>query len=250
MLSASLGLLVVVPLSLAEFVAYFTDRRYGLVLEPFARQLAHSNITEVCCGVSVGDVHGTGLFTAFFRPTNDLDFLLLTSLTMLLGSIALGLLLHLLCFHAYLKYHGLSTYAYVVLQRQCDQLRQQGETAMGTESSKRRLTSRNSVAPLTATNATMHNDERQLASNGNCLRSVREDHEALDEAATPPPKVALVSPHRTDMPSNAVTKSVKDIPDDCQISENGPMASTTISDKKHRQKRRRRRRRCAGRAFA
>lgn len=137
LVTAIAGAIIIFTLCLMQFVAYFTDKHSGNILQQYRDALAiPSSSTENVTVMSTTPsatistaVNYSGktspvtptqkpVFRVLWVVVSDKLWLALLMLSALLAMAGSGLLGHLLGFHIYLFYRGISTYEYVVQLRE------------------------------------------------------------------------------------------------------------------------------------
>ncbi|XP_041375358.1 palmitoyltransferase ZDHHC1-like isoform X2 [Gigantopelta aegis] len=180
LVSSCVAVLIILCMSLAQFIGYFTDRNSGNILKPF-----RDNINRK----TAGNESSVAVFSFIYIPVPDWVWLTVLAITMFLVIICLGLLVHLLAFHFYLTYKKMSTYDYVLQQREVPEKDPKCKDVKKTWSSKFRL---NRVDPSKAKglsdaeNSSVHpnNPEKK---NGDISKS----KEAV-KGETPPPTASPI----------------------------------------------------------
>ncbi|XP_074644803.1 uncharacterized protein LOC141901460 isoform X2 [Tubulanus polymorphus] len=139
LVSAIIGCLVILVLAGIQFIAYYSDRNDGLLLQQYkdyfdsisSTTTAASSVTVISASSSV--ISSTTavpvenkLFFVIYQPVADLVWQGVVGGTGMLALFAIGLLMHLLVFHMYLMKKGMSTYDYIVMQREMAEERARG----------------------------------------------------------------------------------------------------------------------------
>nr|KAI8763766.1 palmitoyltransferase ZDHHC1 [Biomphalaria glabrata] len=94
---------IVICIGLLVFIAYFTDKTNGSLL------IAYQDMNSSSTAASL---------QMFSRPVADGVYLSIDILTVILASIAFGFLVHLTQFHVWLIYKNMSTYDFIIMQRE------------------------------------------------------------------------------------------------------------------------------------
>ncbi|XP_064641149.1 palmitoyltransferase ZDHHC1-like isoform X2 [Lineus longissimus] len=130
LISAVLGSLIIAGIGFLQFTAFFTDREQGLLLQQYADFLKLS-LTTLPPNSSVSFISSTlgptasgpalsgsePVFHVFYIECPKECWAAFIGLTALLAVVAIILLLHLLGFHVFLNCKGLSTYDYIMMDR-------------------------------------------------------------------------------------------------------------------------------------
>ncbi|ELT96839.1 hypothetical protein CAPTEDRAFT_224503 [Capitella teleta] len=126
LVSGAAGGLIVFILCLTQFIAYFIDRADGNILKQY-KDFLDASLSAQTQSESNSSISGFAFeVTTAATSTSDPAYasvpaeawLSFTALTGLLAVVAVALLLHLLGFHFYLISKGLSTYDYIVKERE------------------------------------------------------------------------------------------------------------------------------------
>lgn len=141
-----MGSVIIGSINLMLFIAYFTDKNRGDILQPYAELLKTSTESQVSTVTT-----GTAQFYLFFRPAPYEAFLAIVALTTVMGFIASGLLVHLLGFHVYLWFKKLTTYELIIQEREKADLEAQRK----------------------ASNPSIQEREEQATTSTSCLKSVK-----------------------------------------------------------------------------
>ncbi|KAL4234745.1 putative palmitoyltransferase zdhhc1 [Mactra antiquata] len=104
LVTATVALVLIFIVSLTEFIVYFTDKTDRKILQPYRDLNSSLEYTEAD-------------FNLFYRPIPHDGWLAFLGVYFILCAIAIGLLVHLFGFHIYLIYNNMSTYDYIVQQR-------------------------------------------------------------------------------------------------------------------------------------
>ncbi|XP_060077067.1 palmitoyltransferase ZDHHC1-like [Ylistrum balloti] len=106
LLTGIIGIFFILVVTLVEIIAYSTDAETGNILQPYID--VKNNVTS------------EPVFYMVYQPVSDRGFLAVLIITFFLLVVGLALLLHLFVFHCYLMYNHISTYDYIVKQREND----------------------------------------------------------------------------------------------------------------------------------
>ncbi|KAL3885189.1 hypothetical protein ACJMK2_025280 [Sinanodonta woodiana] len=98
--TAIIGLLLIVALALLEFVAYFTDKSTRVILQPYV---------SMSSGMAAQ-------FKVFYYPARDEGWLALVGATAVLGSVTCALLILLFISHCYVNHHRLAINSLAIRQ--------------------------------------------------------------------------------------------------------------------------------------
>lgn len=112
LVTGMIGVLLVLIVCMVEFIAYFTDEEKREILFPYIEQKnllqSNPNLTSV-----------SPVFKVLQIPVHDkAGWLALLGITAILLLLSLALLIHLFAFHCYLMYNKMTTYDYIVKQRE------------------------------------------------------------------------------------------------------------------------------------
>ncbi|XP_025115882.1 probable protein S-acyltransferase 22 isoform X2 [Pomacea canaliculata] len=171
------GTLLVVVVGLTQFISFFVDKQNGKVLMPYIvlRKEGRSN--------------DTADFRILNQQVTGEGWLILTGITTLLAAVTLALLVHLLFFHFWLMYKGLTTYEYIVMLREKDGYHDaDGQKQTSTSNARPSLS-------IKANKVTPSKNPLDGKESEDCSRSEKElveYHHALEQACqtggeTPPP---------------------------------------------------------------
>ncbi|XP_045193482.2 palmitoyltransferase ZDHHC1-like [Mercenaria mercenaria] len=190
LVTAIIALLLTVVVALVEFIAYYTDQTNRAILQPYRDLNSSLEYTEA-------------ELTIFYQPVVHNGWLAMLGVYFILGIIAIGLLVHLFGFHLYLIHHKLSTYDYIVKQR--DREKHTDDDNLSIASSGKR-SKRNRIMPSSELSS---NDKRKLSKDSvkPGLRSTTKDYQRILEEAeseqnrspgeTPPPSTSPIPMHET-----------------------------------------------------
>lgn len=198
LITGIIGLLLVVIVALAEFIAYYTDRDNRAILQPFIVLESAQNYTDA-------------ELKLFHQTVIHEGWLSLVGITFSLGIIGVALLVHLFGFHCYLMYKGLSTYDYIVQQRDREHEKEIDDEVASISSSTKR-SRKNQITPTAldkrkamALDKNMHKHKHSrdskasiisTAMNGKDYQKMFEDAERQTEAGeTPPPSTSPIHMH-------------------------------------------------------
>ncbi|XP_041374817.1 palmitoyltransferase ZDHHC11-like [Gigantopelta aegis] len=98
--SAVVSFCLILCMSLAQFIGYFTDRTSGRILQPYK-----------------GNGSDDAVFLILYQPVPDWVWLAFQSITILLAIICVYLLTALLSFHCYIGYKKISTFRLILQKR-------------------------------------------------------------------------------------------------------------------------------------
>lgn len=123
LVSAAAGALWISIFCLVEFIAFFTDRENGDVLRSYEEGLGtSSSLSEMPSQTQPTVVNNTTNrsknFKIYYTSVPDPAWLAMMMMTVVLALLAVGLLGHLFGFHVYLMLSNLTTYDYIVNQRE------------------------------------------------------------------------------------------------------------------------------------
>ncbi|PAA61683.1 hypothetical protein BOX15_Mlig019580g1 [Macrostomum lignano] len=116
LISATVGLIIILCLAIAAVIAYFLDSETGRVLKPYEAYWSSSSrwANDTLTILTAGNLQGTGLFHVLFISCSDLAFVLVLLFSCVLALVGIVLLCQLLDFHLYLYKRGMSTYDYIM----------------------------------------------------------------------------------------------------------------------------------------
>ncbi|KAH9499797.1 Large neutral amino acids transporter small subunit 2 [Bulinus truncatus] len=121
---------IVICIGLLIFIAYFTDKKTGSIL------LAYPDLNTSNCSLLM-----------FSRPVDDGVYLFIDILTVILAFIAFGFLVHLTQFHIWLIYKNISTYDFIMMQREKQIENEEGSLKEITPSARQQAFKINKVTP-------------------------------------------------------------------------------------------------------
>lgn len=202
LVTAVVVLMLTVMVALAEFIAYYTDQTDRKILQPYRDLGASQSHTEA-------------EFLVFYRTVSHNGWLAMLGVYFVLGLVAIALIIHLFGFHLYLIYHNMSTYDYIIKQRDKEQ-QDDDEDAMSVASS--RHGKRNKVMPSSDVNANNSRKVSKEKGKTNIGSSAKDYQRILEEAErehrsageTPPPST---SPIPTMQETNNNCKTLDDTGD-------------------------------------
>lgn len=181
LVTGMLGVLSVLLLALVEFVAYYSDQTDGEILKPYNDFIA--NLTN------------TSEFKICYAVVPDEGFLGLVGVTAVFLLLSLGLLIHLFAFHCYLMYNQMTTYEYIVQQRDREENDYGTDVPPSSQREKKKSKTKNRIEP---SNAREGKDKIRSSSSDMNDNSGLQYQKMLEEAErqrtdgeTPPP---LTSP--------------------------------------------------------
>ncbi|KAK3085803.1 hypothetical protein FSP39_008876 [Pinctada imbricata] len=164
LVTGMLGVFLVLIVDFAEFIAVFTDTEDMQILYPYID------------------------FKISYAVVNKEGFLALLGITGIILLLAFGLLIHLFGFHCYLMYNKMTTYDYIVKQREKEEERDYNSD----HSSARVRTKVNDVIYIHVFQSPIP-PAKDTKKNGLNYQHMNEDSERRTEGETPPP---LTSPIR------------------------------------------------------
>ncbi|XP_005109307.1 palmitoyltransferase ZDHHC1 [Aplysia californica] len=188
---AILASLMVICVSICLFVGFFTDKDKGNIIKSYRDS------------VNSGGSHSLKFFEL---PVPDGAFLTVDILTALLAFIAFGFLVHLTQFHIWLICKDMSTYDFIVMQREKARAKEESSlSALSSPNSRSQPIKANKITPSKQQSSETHmtKSEEDLKKYQTSL----EEKEQMDGGETPPP---LSSPirdekfgfsHQTEEPS-------------------------------------------------
>ncbi|XP_021373507.1 probable palmitoyltransferase ZDHHC1 isoform X2 [Mizuhopecten yessoensis] len=170
------GIFFILVVTLVEIVAYSSDAETGNILQPYID--VKNNVTS------------EPVFYLVYQPVPKGGFLAVLIITGILLFLGLALLLHLFVFHCYLMYHHISTYDYIVKQREND-----GGKKPGTDKVQNKTKRINKVVPskqrqsirmMSSSSPTKLNDAKEKSELSLYHQKSEEDGRRT-EGETPPP---------------------------------------------------------------
>lgn len=189
LVTAIIALLLTVVVALVEFITYYTDQTNRAILQPYRDLNSSLDYKEA-------------EFLIFYQPVPHKGWLAMIGVYFILGVIGIGLLVHLFGFHLYLIHHKLSTYDYIVRQRDKENNLEDDDLSIASS----RHNKRNRVMPSKDFNS---NDKRKfskestkagLGSNSKDYQRILEEAEVAKHRSpgeTPPPSTSPIPMHET-----------------------------------------------------
>nr|XP_022336565.1 protein S-acyltransferase 18-like [Crassostrea virginica] len=180
LVTGMLGVLSVLLVALVEFVAYYSDKDDGEILQPYRD--SKENITI------------SAEFKICYEVVADEGFLALVGLTAVFLLLALGLLIHLFAFHCYLMYNQMTTYEYIVQQREREENDYSTDVPPSSQREKKKSKTKNRIEP---SNGKERKDKMSSSSDVNdnsglhYQKMLEEAERQRTDGETPPP---LTSP--------------------------------------------------------
>ncbi|XP_070186289.1 palmitoyltransferase ZDHHC11-like isoform X2 [Littorina saxatilis] len=179
LVAAALGTLLIVIVGLLEFVAYFVDKDQRDILHPYIVLKEENRGND------------TAQFLVVYQTVSAEGWLTVTGITTVLAVVTLLLLSHLLFFHVWLWYKGLTTYEYIVRLREKEgyQDAETNKQSAASESSAPGTFRANKVTPSKTASETSDVGTKQKKSD-QALEEYRRAMERSDQAdggETPPP---------------------------------------------------------------
>ncbi|XP_064611907.1 palmitoyltransferase ZDHHC1-like [Liolophura sinensis] len=188
LVTAILSCVMLLVISLLQFVAYYTDRNHGEILQQY-RDFKSAQNSSV----------SSPEFLILYQPVEDEGWLALIAIIGILSFIGLGLLIHLFCFHIYLICKGISTYDFIVMQRMSV-----GESAVNPSAEEgqgkaAKAAKRNKIAPSNGRDTIELRDRKLEASFQSRKKEMKNNKESLSDytktvedsdGETPPPAVS------------------------------------------------------------
>ncbi|XP_067651681.1 palmitoyltransferase ZDHHC11-like [Haliotis asinina] len=185
LVSGGVGCLLILCVCLVQFIGFFTDEKDGRLLQPYRGN------------------HSTAEFQILHQTVGKEGWLALVGITGVLALIAVALLAHLFSFHVYLMCKGLSTYDYIVMQREdlkdveeyqeytSNKRLQQQQQASKTPKKSNRVTPTKPkpVTTIDTVDGHLHKQHRKLSYD----KAMRNHHD--EEGETPPPTASPIHKH-------------------------------------------------------
>ncbi|XP_069113066.1 LOW QUALITY PROTEIN: palmitoyltransferase ZDHHC1-like [Argopecten irradians] len=186
LITGIIGILFILIVTLVEIVAYSTDSETGNVLQPYID--VKNNVTT------------EPEFYMMYLPVSGDGFLAVLIITCILLFVAITLLLHLFVFHCYLMYNHISTYDYIVKQRESEDNKK--STVPKTQTKTKKINKvvpskqRQSIRMMSSTSPTKLNDTKEKSEISLYHQKSEEDGRRT-EGETPPPSSSPIHQKET-----------------------------------------------------
>ncbi|KAH9499801.1 putative palmitoyltransferase zdhhc11 [Bulinus truncatus] len=181
---------IVICIGLLIFIAYFTDKKTGSIL------LAYPDLNTSNSAASL---------LMFSWPVDDGVYLFIDILTVILAFIAFGFLVHLTQFHIWLIYKNISTYDFIMMQREKQIENEEGSLKEIAPSARQQAFKINKVTPSknNSFEKTMTKSEEDL-----------HIKQRMERGETPPPHTSPIRESKlhhqnSDSASHTVVKKMK-----------------------------------------
>ncbi|XP_033754198.1 probable palmitoyltransferase ZDHHC1 [Pecten maximus] len=181
-----IGIFLILVVTLVEIVAYSTDAETGNILQPYIDVKNNKTADPV--------------YYLVYQPVSGNGFLAVLIITAVLLFVALILLLHLFVFHCYLMYNHISTYDYIVKQRESEDSKKSG--ADKTQGKTKRINKvvpskqRQSIRMMNSSPPTKLNDAKEKSDISLYHQKTDEDGRRT-EGETPPPSSSPIHQKET-----------------------------------------------------
>ncbi|CAG2209005.1 ZDHHC1_11 [Mytilus edulis] len=186
-----IGVLLVFLVCMVEFIAYFTDEDNGEILLPY---IDYKEMLQLNPNLTSASPE----FKIMHIPIEEkAGWLALLGITAILLLLSLALLIHLFAFHCYLMYNKMTTYDYIVKQRE-----KEVEAVKPPVSTGRRKR-----VPVSMMNRVGPRGSRKIVKKGSEEKEYKHRDEGETSGETPPP---TTSPMRQNENNNNADKIYRD----------------------------------------